>query len=171
MGLECLQRRRIHSLSGQPVPVLCQPHSNEIPLCLGVELTVFQFLRIAPCSVAVHHQKESNSMDSILTLQLFINSDEIPFQSSLLQAEQTQVSQLFLVTEMLQALYHLCCLPLNSFPVLFLLTLKAGQHHGPDPRDTILIRAQGHSSDLSDAEQFLCSRFSVQKSMLTNAAH
>jgi len=27
-GLEYLQRRRLHSLPGQPVPVLCHPHTT-----------------------------------------------------------------------------------------------------------------------------------------------
>jgi len=30
VGLEYLQRRRLHSLSGQPVPVLRHPHSKEV---------------------------------------------------------------------------------------------------------------------------------------------
>jgi len=29
-GLEYLQRRRIHNLSGQPVPVLCHPQREEV---------------------------------------------------------------------------------------------------------------------------------------------
>jgi len=30
---EYLRRRRIHSLSGQPVPVLCHPQSDKVPSC------------------------------------------------------------------------------------------------------------------------------------------
>ena len=30
-GLEYLQRRRLRSLPGQPVPVLCHPHCEEVP--------------------------------------------------------------------------------------------------------------------------------------------
>ena len=30
VGLEYLQRRRLHSLPGQPVPVLCHPQSEEV---------------------------------------------------------------------------------------------------------------------------------------------
>ncbi|NXF41772.1 VDR protein, partial [Nyctibius bracteatus] len=30
MGLESLQRRRLHNLSGEPLPVLCNPHSKEV---------------------------------------------------------------------------------------------------------------------------------------------
>jgi len=30
MGLEYLQRRRLHILPGQPVPVLCHPQSEEV---------------------------------------------------------------------------------------------------------------------------------------------
>ena len=31
-GLEYLQRRRLHNLPGQPVPALCHPQSEEVPL-------------------------------------------------------------------------------------------------------------------------------------------
>ena len=29
-GFECVQRRRLHNLSGQPVPVLCHPHCHSM---------------------------------------------------------------------------------------------------------------------------------------------
>uniref|UniRef100_A0A8C3JXS8 Uncharacterized protein n=1 Tax=Calidris pygmaea TaxID=425635 RepID=A0A8C3JXS8_9CHAR len=31
VGFECLQRRRLQHLSGQPVPGLCHPQSEEVP--------------------------------------------------------------------------------------------------------------------------------------------
>lgn len=58
-----------------------------------------------------------------LTPTLWILSYAILSQSSLLQAEQTQVSQPFVIQEMLQALYHFChLLPdfLQEIPVCFL---------------------------------------------------
>ena len=30
VGLKCLQRRRLHYISGQPVPVLCHPYCEEV---------------------------------------------------------------------------------------------------------------------------------------------
>jgi len=54
-GLECLQRRRIHSLSGQPVPVLRHPQSEEILPHIQTELPVLHFVPVASCPVAGHH--------------------------------------------------------------------------------------------------------------------
>lgn len=53
-----------------------------------MELPVFQFLPISPCSTVAHHQKESHQLDS----HTFISSYMIPFQVSLLQTEEFQVS-------------------------------------------------------------------------------
>ena len=48
-------------------------------------------------------------MDLTPTLQIFMNSDGISSQPSLLHAEQPS-----LIKEMLQDLHHLCGLPLDS---------------------------------------------------------
>jgi len=52
VSLEYLQRRRLHNLSGQPVPVLCHPQREEVLPLVQMEL---QFVPIAPCPVAGHH--------------------------------------------------------------------------------------------------------------------
>ena len=54
-GLEYLQRRGIHSLSGQPVPVLCFPQSKEVLPHVQMLLLMLQFVPVAPCPVAGHH--------------------------------------------------------------------------------------------------------------------
>ena len=54
-GLEYLQRRRLHNLPGQPVPVLCHPQREEVLPHVQTELPVPQFVPIAPCPVAGHH--------------------------------------------------------------------------------------------------------------------
>ena len=46
MGLEYLQRKRLHSLAGQPVPVLCHPHSKLGLPYVHIELPMFQFVLI-----------------------------------------------------------------------------------------------------------------------------
>lgn len=56
VGLEYLQRR-LHSLCGQPAPVLRHPHSKEDFPQIHVELSVFWFVPIAPCHGAGYHQK------------------------------------------------------------------------------------------------------------------
>ena len=51
VGFEYLQRRRLHSLSGQLVPVLCHPQSKEVFSHVEMKRHVFQFVPAAPCSV------------------------------------------------------------------------------------------------------------------------
>ena len=48
LGLEYLQRRRLHNLPGQPVPVLHHPQSEAVLPHLQLELPMLQF-------VAGHH--------------------------------------------------------------------------------------------------------------------
>jgi len=54
-GLQYLQRRRLHNLPGQPVPVLRHPQRDEVLPHIQMELPVPQFVPIAPCPVAGHH--------------------------------------------------------------------------------------------------------------------
>ena len=54
-GLEYLQRGKIHSLSGQPVPGLRHPQSEEVLPHVQTELPMVEFVPIAPCPVAGHH--------------------------------------------------------------------------------------------------------------------
>ena len=55
VGLEYLQRRRLHNLSEQPVLVRRHPQSEEVLPHVQTELPVLQFVPIAPCPVAGHH--------------------------------------------------------------------------------------------------------------------
>ena len=57
-GLEYLQRRRLHNLPGQPVPVFHHPQREEILPHVQTELPVPQFVPVAPCLVAGHYWKE-----------------------------------------------------------------------------------------------------------------
>jgi len=54
-SLEYLQRRRIHSLSGQPVPVLHHPQREEFLPHVQMELPMLQFVPVASCPVTGHH--------------------------------------------------------------------------------------------------------------------
>jgi len=47
--------RRLHNQSGQPVPVLCHPHSKKVLPRVCMELPVLQSVPVAPSSVAGHH--------------------------------------------------------------------------------------------------------------------
>ena len=55
VGLEYLQRRRLHHLPGQPVPVFCHPQREEVLPHVQMESPVLQLVPIAHCPVAGHH--------------------------------------------------------------------------------------------------------------------
>ena len=113
-GVEYLQRRRLHSLPGQPVPVLRHPQREEVLPHIQTELPLLQFVPIAPCPVAGHHWKESGPILLTPTLKIPISIYEVPSQPSLLQAEQAQLPQPFVVGEMLQSPHHPHSPPLDS---------------------------------------------------------
>jgi len=54
-GLEYLQRRRLHSLPGQPWPGLRHPQREEVLPHVQLELPLLQFVPVAPCPVTGHH--------------------------------------------------------------------------------------------------------------------
>lgn len=73
-------------------------------------MLVWNFLYFRRCPlplVPLLHttKKNPHPIHLTLALQLFINSDEVP---SILHAEQSQMSQLFLMRLILQAPDHLC---------------------------------------------------------------
>jgi len=51
--LEYLQRRRIHTLSGQPVPVLRHPQSEEVLPHVQTELPMLQFVPIPYVAISI----------------------------------------------------------------------------------------------------------------------
>jgi len=55
VGFEYLQRRRLHNLPGQSVPVVRQPQSKKGLPHVQLELPMLQFVPVAPCPVAGHH--------------------------------------------------------------------------------------------------------------------
>lgn len=62
MAFEYLQRERLHSLSGHPVPVLSHPHSGKVFPDVKRELSVFQFVPMVSSPVTGHQQKEPGSL-------------------------------------------------------------------------------------------------------------
>lgn len=59
VGFMYFQWKRIHSICGQPVPVFCHSHSKEVFPDVHMELSVLQFVPVAPCYITAHHQKRS----------------------------------------------------------------------------------------------------------------
>ena len=70
-GLEYLQRRRLHNLPGQPVPVLCHPQSKEVLPHVQTELPMLQFVPFSNPSAPgmnIFHQIRLLTALSSLTL-------------------------------------------------------------------------------------------------------
>jgi len=82
VGLEYLQRRRLHNLPGQPVPMLRHPQREEVLPHVQMELPVLQFVPAAPCPVTGHHCKEFGPILLTPTLQIFISIYKVPSQPS-----------------------------------------------------------------------------------------
>jgi len=91
----------------QPVPGLCHPQREEVLPRVQMELPLLHFVPVAPCPVTGHHWKESGPVLLTPTLQIFRGISKVPSQPSLLQAEQAQLPQPFLVGEMIQSPHHL----------------------------------------------------------------
>ena len=64
-GLEYLQRRRLHSLPGQPGPGLRHPQRKEALPHVQLELPLLQFVPVAPCPVAGHQFSLKQSCSSL----------------------------------------------------------------------------------------------------------
>ena len=78
------------------------------------EPPVFQFVPIASALITGHHRKEPGSILFTPSIQLFIYIDKVPPKPSLLQVEQWQLFQPFLIGGMLQSFDYTCGLSLNS---------------------------------------------------------
>jgi len=85
-GFEYLQRRRIHNLSGQPVPVFRHPQSEEVFPHVQMELLVLM----------LGTTEESGPILLTPALKRFVGIYKVPSQPSLLQAKQAQLPQPFL---------------------------------------------------------------------------
>jgi len=57
-GLECLQRRRLYNLPGQPVSGLRHPQREEVLPHVQIELPLLQFVPVVLCPVAGHQTSE-----------------------------------------------------------------------------------------------------------------
>jgi len=111
-AFEYLQGWRLHNLSGQPVPQPRHPHSEKVFPDVQTEPSAFQLLPIASGPVPRHDQDEPGSVLFAPSFQVFIYIKNIPPEPSLLQAEQSQLPQPFLICEM--SLNHPCGSLLDS---------------------------------------------------------
>lgn len=97
----------------------CCPQSKEALPRVHMELLMFLCVPIRPSSVDGHNSKEPVSINLTPTYQIFMGIDKPPSQSSLAQAlVQSQVSQPFLIREILQAINHPCSPLLDFLAVL-----------------------------------------------------
>jgi len=82
------------------------------------EPPVLQFVHIASRPVTGHHRKEPGSIFFTPSIQVFIYIDEILPELSLLEPKQSQLSQCFLIGEMLQPIHHLWTLSSSCISLL-----------------------------------------------------
>ena len=86
---EYLHRRRLRNLSGQPVPVLCHPHSKEVISHVQMELSLLQFGPTASFPVSRHLCKQPGPILLIPSLKILVHINKIPSQPSFLQAKSS----------------------------------------------------------------------------------
>ncbi|KAJ7396540.1 hypothetical protein BTVI_144359 [Pitangus sulphuratus] len=98
-----------------------------------VKLLVHQFLPIAFCPTAWHHQEDPGSIILTPSLQILIDIDDVPSHLSRLEAEKAQLPQPSLIKEMLQSTNHLHNPSLDSLQELHVCTEEPRTGHStPD---------------------------------------
>lgn len=101
MAFEYLHSWRLHSLSGQPVPMPSHPYSQKVLPDVLTEPPVFHFM---PFLLSLGTNENSPPLASLhLSSGIYIHWWD-PTQPSFLQTKQSQVSQPFCVGEMLHHL-------------------------------------------------------------------
>ena len=117
-------KREIHHLPGQPVPVFHYPHSKKFLLYIQSKSALPYFKAIAPCPIATGPCEEIFPFFPIGPLQILKGCYNVSLQPSFLEDKQPQLSQPFLIGEMLQPSGYLCGPPLCTLHQLcFLLVL------------------------------------------------
>ena len=108
---EYLQGWRLCSLSGQPVPVLSHLHSEKVFPSVQREPPVFHFVPggTLPLVLSLSTAEKSLAPSSFHppSRYLYTLTSSLP-EPSLLQAEQSQLCQPFLICGVLQSLPNLC---------------------------------------------------------------
>jgi len=123
------------------------PHNEKVFPDLQREPPVFQFLPIGTGPVIGHHWKESGSIVFAPSLQTFIYVDNSPSKPCLLEAEQSQLSQHFLVVEMFQSLNSCHGPSLDSLQFICLSCIGEPRtgHSTPGVTSPVLCRGEGSS--------------------------
>jgi len=91
MAFESVQAWNLHNLPGQPVPVFSHLHKAEKCFTKLKSVPVFLFLPAASCPATGHYWKEPGSAHFAPSLPVLIYINKIPFQPSLVWAEQSQL--------------------------------------------------------------------------------
>lgn len=125
--LELSQWRRPHNLCVKSVLGLSQ-----VLLYSRRKGPVHPFVLFASCPIAQHHQAEPESTLLTLSLQILIDIDQVPAQSSPLLAEQAQLPQPLLIRDMLQSPCHRCCHLASEAPCLCCAEKLRSGHSAPN---------------------------------------
>jgi len=112
MASAYLHGYRLHGLSGKPVSMLSHLHSEKVFPDVQREPSVFQCMPTASGPATGHHLSEPGPGFFAPFIPVFTHI-QIPLEpSSLLQTEQSQLFQPFLIGKVLQSL-NLCGHPLD----------------------------------------------------------
>jgi len=155
--LECFQGCGIYQLSGQIFPVFHHPyHCKKFLPHKQSKSALFYFRSIALCHTSTGPTKKFVPIFLIDLLQVLEGCYKVSLEPSLLQAEQLQLSQPFLIAEVLQPSDHFCGPPLDLlqqvhvFPVLRAPELDAGlqvrSHQSGVEGQNDLPQSAGHAA-------------------------
>ena len=155
-GLEHFQGGGTHKCSWQPVPVPYHPHSKEFLPCILSTSTFFQLEAITPCPIPTLPCKKSLSILSVGPFQVLKGCCMVSLEPSLLQDEQPQLSQPFVIGEVLHPSHRFCgppLVPLQHIHVLLVLRppeldagLQVGSRQSGVEWQNSLLRPAGHAS-------------------------
>jgi len=107
-GLECFQGWGLRCLSGQTVPVFHHSHGKKFLPYIWSKSTFPWFKAITPCPVTTGLAKTIFPIFPISPLQVLERCSKVSLEPSLLQAEQTQLFQSFLLGEVFHPSDHFC---------------------------------------------------------------
>jgi len=147
--LGCSQGRGLLYLSGQPVPVFHHPHrKNFLPISsLNLpSLSLKPLLRV----LLLHALVKSPSPTFLYALQVLEGCYKVSLQPSLLQAGQCQLSQPFLLEEVLHPSDHFCGPPVDLLQQVHVLLMLGA------PELNARLQVGSHQSGGAESPPLTC---------------
>ncbi|KAK4817737.1 hypothetical protein QYF61_026537 [Mycteria americana] len=104
----------LNHFSGQPVPMLDNPFSEEKFPNIQSKPPLVQLEATSSCPITCYLGEETDPHLSTTSFQVVVESDKVSPQPPLLQAKQPQLPQPLLIRLLLQTLHQLCCPSLDT---------------------------------------------------------